>query len=257
MKRSRGSIFVALMLLLCSVVEAQPVPGYLGKRFIAGATVATSPVVGAFYESRFEQDGKTYIGNPLFDLNTRFGCFAEYVLGVRYSIRAQYDLTNDYIVAPIYFNNLVTNNQGAQNIVVQDDHLMVLYGHSYHLHWRRYKFAKKGSIAPYGTYGQWGGAIHQLSVHDNGTFFQDPERTKIARYLTYSVYGGWGRQNILFDRLTIDYNMQFGINFHAFSTAADPATNRSKGYDDFARTVYRKMANDHLFQITVSIGYLP
>ncbi len=257
MKRIRGFILPLLLLGLVVVSQAQPVPGYLGKKLIVGGTVVTSPIVGAFYESRFEQDGKTYIGNPLLDLNTRFGASVEYVVGLRYSLRAQYDLTNDYIVAPIYFNNTIVNNQGTQNVVVQNDQVMVLFGHSYHLHWRRYNYKTKGSIAPYGSYGQWGGALHQLSVHDNGTFFQDPERTKLAKYLTYTVYAGWGRQNILFDKLTIDYNMQFGLNFHAFATVAEPTTNQKNGHDDFARTVYRKMANDHLFQITVSIGYLP
>lgn len=267
---------ICLSCLVCLFGVAQ-VPGYMGKRFVAGYGFYFSPaLIGADGQGASimgSSTGNAETGTIAF--NSLHELFAEYTVGKKLSLgisariyRSAYDNNRELIVTGSY-----TNPFGYTQSYTSGGHPTGLYhikGVNYLLYGKLY-FGK--FLAPWGRYFMFGPSLNTYStnyspdemrvkVNNSGAdlFYSDfgPQQ---QRFVKFDIMAGLGRSRILANRICLDYG--FNVNIIALFTTLFDATNTDffdnsipTNYTYMQKTSPARVRGVNRFNAFVKIGVL-
>jgi hypothetical protein len=209
-------------------MNAQLGPGYMGKRCVAGYGLNFSP---AFFGPNGMEESILQIGNSAggeLAFNSMHEGFFEFAFKNRTSVgfSAKYFRTSYANQEQVQYNDY-TGGYGYGN-----------YGHPsgfYHIKGIDYnlyfKFYHRRYVAPWGRYIILGAVLNRYKcVYDPSTMFftfydsNNYENKTMSNfgpteqvYMRGDIRFGWGRSRILFNRITLDY----GINFELLAFAGN------------------------------------
>lgn len=226
-------------------------PGYKGRYFAFSYGISGMPVTG------------TFIGEKKFDFNARHSLRLETILAPNFSIGILYEKTWDQVYLENYstsklspldeltFGNLGSTPKSFQSAAYWDNNSIGAFMRLYH---------KKsfGSIAPVGTYWQLQVLFNDVTVHDDGRYYNSG-RKEIHSFQTSTYVFGKGIQYILYSYISLDLSLNFGFNIHGYSAFAEQfeLENYNTNIEDIFNLTESKMFTNYIVYFGVNIGYLP
>jgi hypothetical protein len=211
----RTLLYGIILTAVCFTTQAQLGPGYMGKRCAVGYGINFSPAVFGpnGQEASMLQIGHSEGGEMAF--NSMHEGFIEYAFKSRTCIG----------FSGKYFKTTYANQAALEytgNYSGSPAGMYTIKGIEYNLY---FKFYPKRYVAPWGRYVILGAVFNRFVC------FYDPSRMNVQSYdyntgktTTISPFGateqdyvrgdlkfGWGRSRILFNRITLDYGVNFGI----------------------------------------------
>ena len=239
MKKVFILIFVSFSLSLFAQV-----PGYQGKRLIIKDNVSFCPLMGMIMG--YDKPG---------DLNFKNEFGADFVINRNTVLGIYYDFINDQI---LYVDHKYTHYDPcypSQNIYYDVDLPVDVYGGTYFLSWKRFSFRNTGAIAPLGRYVCIDAGYTKINVSDNGTFNQDPSKTDLGNYTSATLLFGFGKQSVIFNRITVDMGVRAGAAFSGVLHGSR-YTEGSFGASDLYFKVENKLFTSYLINASIGIGLL-
>jgi hypothetical protein len=248
----KTKILIPLLLLLGLVAKAQ-MPGYMGKRFVAGVDVAMGPVFNI-------------IGQNPFNYDIMFGyaptVFIDYSINRRNSWGFMYQFST-YKFTHRY--NSVYNDPDLWNVnpfdplppVYKKAHMSYM-SNTFALSWKRYRTQL---AAPMGRYTNFDFGVSILSASDiDGVIPREDGIAKKGTYYTnvqpYLAFG-FGNQRVLFNTLAV--KTHFGFGFYPlllFKGNSQYINDEEVGYREVGYKV-RSLANNTIFmRLTIGFGFI-
>jgi hypothetical protein len=231
--------FLFLTILSISFCFSQ-VPGYMGKRCIVKANVYGMPLTGFLFSK--EKPG---------DCNLRFSLGIDYVLSRNISLGISAEQVNDIIE----IDKLTTTPTGQMypSSPTTFKSAANFYGYNLGANMKFFFLRASGALAPFGRYFLLEYLKNQVSVTDDGRYYASG-KTQLNSISTSTILIGMGTQKILFDRLVIDANLKYGLNFYGLSRIRSSESRMN--YDPVYTACTSKMFSDYLFTLSIGIGIL-
>jgi hypothetical protein len=231
--------FCILNVLAIPSAQSQ-VPGYMGKRCIVKANISGMPLTGLLYS-----------GEKAFDINARYSIGIDYVLSRNICFGISAEQVNDVIK----IDKLTTTPTGQSYAPYPDVFKSAanFYGYNLGVNMKFFLLRSSGSLAPLGRYFLLEYLRSNITVSDDGRYYPSG-KTELNTIHTNTFLIGMGSQKILFNRLVIDTNLKYGINFYGLARLQNAET-REK-YEPIYSASTSKMFSDYLFTLTVGIGIL-
>ncbi len=271
-------IYMTCLACLVYLLGVAQVPGYMGKRFVAGygfyfspALIGTNGLGASIIGTR---DGNAETGTIAF--NSLHELFAEYTVGKKLSLglsariyRSAYDNNRTLTV-----DGSFTDPYGYQQTYSASGHPDGLYhirGVNYLLYGKLY-FGK--FLAPWGRYFMFGPSLNTYSTNyspdemkilakgygNNNVFFSDfgPQQ---QRFVKFDIMAGLGRSRILANRICLDYG--FNVNIIALYSTLFDATGESlfdssypSQYNYIQKTSPGRVRGVNRFNAFIKVGVL-
>lgn len=241
---------------------AQP-SGYMGKRFMVIYEPGMAPTF-------FNPNKNNKLWRPSFN----HALAVEYVVARSASIGIQTEIhqTGANIsgagLKPSYYNSLEQSNYNYGS-PTGEKAFMKLSSTNYQFFYKRYK---NNNVAPLGTYFKFGVFIERsksrgLDVRDanayssnnnsSGNYYSSNNDYIVLPTINQKsfVNGGlfftWGRENIFYDKLIVNYGVRLGYTFGTLLLIEDVANSNRVAYD-----VRKRMTAYNLLNFNLGIGYL-
>lgn len=231
------SLFLSMIFIPFSYSQ---VPGYMGKRCIIKANVYGMPLSGFLFAN--EKPG---------DLNLRFSLGIDYVLSRNISLGISGEQVNDIVE----IDKITTTPAGQQypDNPIKFKSAANFYGYNLGVNMKFFFLRASGSLAPFGRYFLLEYLKNHVSVSDDGRYYASG-KTQLNTISTNTIVFGMGSQKILFNRLVIDTNLKYGINFYGLSRMRSSESRID--YDPVYAACTSKMFSDYLFTLSIGIGIL-
>jgi len=239
MKKCFLILFSILNLLSIPLVHSQ-VPGYMGKRCIVKASISGMPLTGYLFSNE----------KP-FDFNARFSLSVDYVLSRNICIGVSAQQVNDIIE----LDKMTTTpiGQSSPNPPTTFKSAANFYGYNLGVNMKFFLLRASGSLAPFGRYFILEYMKNNITVSDDGRYYPSG-KTEINSIKTGTILIGMGSQKVLFNRLVIDTNLKYGINFYGLARIKKAETRAD--FEPVYDACTSKMFSDYLFTLSIGIGIL-
>lgn len=221
---------VLIFILLLPLVSIGQVPGYMGKRVYLYYGGTGMPTVGAFF-----------MNETAFDVNIKQQLGVDFVLSRRNVLGVSVELINDYMI--------LHDEEGYYG----GSSLGVIFGPSILLNYKGFLFRDRGSIAPVGWYSSFSIGANHVNVTDNGKYFPSG-KTDLGSYNTGIFTFGYGKQTVLWDRITFDTGVRFGASYSGILTLLKDVDDL--GMDEISQKANTKVFANYLFNVNLSFGWL-
>jgi hypothetical protein len=263
--KTRKTILLGFVLLTASVLTAQ-VPGYMGKRLTLGYS-------NNFFAAIIGPPAQSYD----MGINTTHSFNIEFTIKPRTNFCLSYQMFNTGVTTNHTFVNSTQDQYG--NVYNVESHFDPVPNKPMELHSNNvcigFKFFNAGSLAPVGKYRKLELVLMftELSYPPNSFFTYNynygfggndgVSRSSLGtgnyNFKSFALTYSLGRQRVLFNRLVLDYGLQFG-----FVPAGVFATLNSEGDFSDASTpenVFRQETNKRLFRhqlfnFHIGLGFL-
>ncbi|WP_299252497.1 hypothetical protein [uncultured Cytophaga sp.] len=232
-------IFLFLTSLYGSISFGQ-VPGYMGKRCILKANIHGMPITGFLFANE----------KPL-DFNFKFSVGMDYVISRNISFGISAEQVNDIIL----LNKLSTTPIGQSYPAAPTTFKSAanFYGYNLGANMKFFLNRSSGALAPFGRYFVIEYLKNYVTVSDDGRYYASGNK-QINTISTSTILIGMGSQKILFNRLVIDTNLKYGVNFYGLTRIK--ASDTRIDFDPVYAACTSKMFSDYLFTLSVGIGVL-
>ncbi|MCW3104173.1 MAG: hypothetical protein JWO09_2613 [Bacteroidetes bacterium] len=262
LRYSFNRALAASALLLAPFLVSAQIPGYLGKRLMVGYS-------NNFFLSTVDPTASSYdLG-----MNTTHSLNVEYTIKNRTNICASFQMFRTGIAVNTGFIEYRTTSSGSTTVKTYTyypipDAPMVMKTKCLAL---GFKFFKRGSFAPLGKYRKLEAVLMFSNISYQPLTFRYIQGNKTGRaslgsgnysYKEFAVTYTLGRQRILFDRLVVDYGVQFGfMPLGALSITDYSGTVNITNYPGAMESVLREESNMRLFRyelfnIHLGLGFL-
>jgi len=239
---------MTLQLGLSYIATAQN-PGYLGKKVVLSTEASGMPITGFFISNE-----------KIYDFNFKFAFKVESALKENLSTGIRIERSEDIIGLRKWSTSLLTPfeiMQFSSGISRPSEsrsaaHYSV-FNYSVFLRCYRRNF---GSIAPLGAYINLELQHSQIEVWDDGRYYNDSDQTKIHSLSTQNIIVGAGLQNIFFDRLSVDFSINLGLNYVGLNAQTDYRNYIGKGGSPVFRDIESKVLSDNILNSRISVGWL-
>ena len=264
------TLFLFCLFFYFSHIDGQ-VPGYLGKRFFVKTDLSLSPALWNPTASNHGYSGLYGTAPSSLGVNKRLGLEGGYVLSRTRAIT----LGCDYLKTGMILKDVVSPTLSLSAKPNNYDRHYLFYnlqGITADVGYQKYK-PQKGAIAPLGNYVSYhfSASILNGSVLDKKTDYYDSFQNVNAplgftpRSINYYFGVEWGKNNILFDRLLLNYALRINIPVgSSFKTIKDDikyidSYSSYKAYNQalFDYNVGVRMLGYSFVAIRLGIGILP
>jgi len=180
----RHYALIIIIALIANPGHSQNVPGYQGKRMSILGGISLSPLSDfLFNDHQFDDSqGKIYNLLPKLNLNLNYTISRNKTLGINADFRKEHAQENDTLTGE----------------AIAATHTLMAVVANY----RSFLFRKTGSIAPMGSYQNMeiGMVFSSTSANDG---------PNLGKYSSIILSYGWGRTNVISDRVLIDFGAKF------------------------------------------------
>lgn len=239
MKKCFLIVFSILNIFAIPFAQSQ-IPGYMGKRCIVKANISGMPLTGLLFSDE-----------KAFDFNARLSLGVDYVLSRNISIGASAEQVNDII----YIDKLTTTAMGQ--LYPSDPTTFKsaanFYGYNLGINMKFYLLRSSGSLAPFGKYFLIEYLKNNVTVSDDGRYYPSGKQ-ELNTINTSTILFGMGSQRVLFNRLVIDANLKYGINFYGLARIQKSEVREE--YEPIYNASTSKMFSDYLFTLSIGVGIL-
>ncbi len=219
-------IYITVCLLFAGILSGYAQPGYQGKKLSLQANMLLFPA----------KTNAAYSKAPDYtSLNITKEASIDYVLGRRNTIG-------------ITYKNLRTSTLRGYESDAQVIPSGKVYSNAIGLHYRVFK-RKAGNLAPLGKYTQYG-----LNVMFNRTEDSKNPSSNVS-FKTYALTMGKGRSKILYNRIILNYGLEFSHMFTGFNK--EGLKGATYYYKDDAQTMAQyRLWRHSLLNVKMGIGFL-
>ncbi len=219
-------LFFTIYLLVAGILSGYAQPGYQGKKLSVHTNLLLLPAItNATYN---KAPGTT-------SLNTTKEASVDYVISRRNTMGLTY-------------KNLRTSSLRDYSSDTQKIPTGKIFSNAIGIHYRVFK-KKSGNLAPLGKYTQYGLSVMFNRAEDIKNSAAD------VSFNTYALSLGKGRSKILFDRVILNYGLEFSHMFTGFSKQG--FTGATYYYKDDTQTMAQyRLWRHSLMNIKIGIGFL-
>lgn len=239
MKKCFLIVFSILNILAIPFAQSQ-VPGYMGKRCIVKANISGMPLTGLLFSKE-----------KAFDFNTRLSLGIDYVLSRTICIGISAEQVNDIIQIEKMTTTLTGQLYPTDPTVFKS--AANFYGYNLGANMKFFLLRSSGSLAPFGKYFLIEYLQNNITVSDDGRYYPSGKQD-LNTISTSTILFGMGSQRVLFNRLVVDTNLKYGINFYGLSRIQNAETRAQ--YEPIYNASTSKMFSDYLFTLSIGIGIL-
>lgn len=263
-----------LLVLFSSELFSQLGPGYLGKRFVAGYGFYFSPALFGSNASEASIFGRGNAVGGDMAFNSQHEGFLEFAFKNRTSVG----------LSCKYYKTTFDNSTQAEgyglptNTYVNDAPPSGFYyinGLNFALY---FKFYHKRYVAPWGRYIILGPSINTFKCfYDPATMYMKGYDNNTYKEVVINNFGpqgqqfikgdiifGWGRSRIAFNRITIDYGLNFQVlsasqiifDISGYSVGDFFSGYRITNLDYIERTSKRRVREVNKFNVFLKVGVL-